>query len=50
MGCYEACVHKSDHHALMYVRHEQAVREEGVGEGSAETVTGEPGELQCCSR
>ena len=27
-----ACVDESDHHALMYVRHGQTVREEGVDE------------------
>ena len=27
-----ACVDESDHHALMYVRHGQPVREEGVDE------------------
>ena len=27
-----ACVDESDHHALMYVRHGQTVREEGVEE------------------
>ena len=26
------CVDESDHHALMYVRHGQTVREEGVDE------------------
>ena len=32
--CYgmTACVDESDHHALMYVRHGQTVREEGVDE------------------
>jgi hypothetical protein len=32
-----ACVDESDHHTLMYVRHGQTVREEGVGEGRART-------------
>ena len=41
-----ACVDESNHHALMYVRYGQTVREEGVGE-RAKTVTGEPGELRC---
>ena len=27
-----ACVDESDHHALMYVRHGQTVRKEGVDE------------------
>ena len=36
-GCYGMlraadCVDESDHHALMYVRHGQTVREEGVDE------------------
>ena len=29
-----ACVDESDHHALMYVRHGQTVREHGVDERS----------------
>ena len=34
-----ACVDESDHHALMYVRHGQTVREHGVDERSV----GRPG-------
>ena len=34
MGCYEPqpVMDEPDHHALMYVRHGQTVREEGVEE------------------
>jgi len=51
MGCYEPRpVDESDHHALMYVWHGQTVREDRVGEASAEdrdaadSARNEPGE------
>ena len=33
-----ACVYESDHHALMYVWHGQTVREDRIGEASAQVV------------
>ena len=38
-----ACVDESDHHALMYVRHGQTVREEGVKRAKTVTAGRGPG-------